>query len=293
MKKYIFLDNWVFSRLTDDNFFKKLSSFLKANDYTILLTSQLITEIYNPNWENSAERDRGLKAADFISKHSCVIVETTKIFELEYSSFPKNLNIIPVDFDFNKVEDNLRLETFLGLLRRNQVFLDQGKDIGRWDVNLRDVKGKWFDDVDGIIQHAIQDGTLKKDPNGNFIKDSGQKEVFLTSLDLRLVENVDVSLFLAKASKYRNKTGKLSRMRGARITSLCIWYTYIEIDETNKLKRSGSDIVDYLHLSLIPYCSAFTVDNTMYKLLGYVGRDINISNCKIYTPQTLEEAISI
>jgi len=292
MAKYIFLDNWVLSHLVDVEFANRLSNFIRKRDYAILITRELMAELYNPKWEEAGNRDRGFIAANFIGAHPSVIVHPIKVFESEYLHFPKNINTIPVELDLMTIKYELRAQALLGVLRRDSLLLEQGIDIEKWSNDLMGMKKAWLDDVKRIIDHAVQNGMLKQDDREEFIVDIKEKEVALTSLDLRLFDNLDIDLFLKKALSRKNRTGKPPRLRGTRIISLCHWYTYIEVDKSNKLKQQGSDIVDYYHLGLIPYCSAFTVDINMYRLLGYVAKDIDISHCDLYTSGTLDEAIA-
>jgi len=266
MDKYIFLDNWVFSRLTDASFTSRLSGFIRKRNYTILLTSTLLTELYNSKWQEAGDRDRGLKTVDFISNHPSVIVDPKKVFDAEYLRFPKNLNIIPVELDLKEIKDEFRLQSLLGILRRDPIFLNQGKDIEKWSNDLKKMKDSWLEKAKQNIDQALQDGILKQNEKGDFIVDIAAKEVALTSLDLRIFDGADTQSFINNASFTQKKTGKLPRLRGTRIISLCHWYTFIEVDKANKLKQQGSDIVDHYHLGLIPYCSAFTVDtNRLYR----------------------------
>jgi hypothetical protein len=292
MGKYIFLDNWVFSRLLDTSFASNLSAFIRKRNYTILVTNTLLTELYNSKWQEAGDRDRGLKTVNFISNHASVIVDPKKVFDTEYLHFPKNLNLIPIELDLKAINDELRFETLLGLLRRDLPFLNQGKDIDKWSISLKEIKRTWLNDVKRIIDHALQNGILRQNEKGEFIVGNEEKEIALTSLDLRLFDNVDTQSFLSKVSIRKEKTGKLPRLRGTRIVSLCYWYTFIEIDKVNKLKQQGSDIVDHYHLGLLPYCSAFTIDTNMSRLLQYIAKDVDISHCDLYSPRTLDDAIA-
>ncbi len=292
MDKYIFLDNWVFSKLLDDSFSHRLSAFIRKRNYTILLTRELVTELYNPNWQEAGYRDRGLKVASLVDNCPCVIVHPKKVFNSEYDNFPKNLNIIPIELDLKTIKDGFRPEALLRVLRRDSQLLEQGIDIEKWSNDLKVDKDSWLDSANQITNNALENGTLKQNEAGEFIVGDKEKEVFLTSLDLRIFDNLNIDAFLAKALARKNKTGKLPRLRGTRITSLCHWYAYVEIDKANRLKRQGSDIVDYYHLGLLPYCSAFTVDTSTSRLLEYIAKDVDISHCDFHTPKTLDEAIA-
>jgi hypothetical protein len=292
LERYIFLDNWVLSRLTDEKFRDNLSTFIKEGNYTIILTTALMSELYSPKWAEAGNRDRGLNALSFICKCPCVIVEPIKVFRAEYEHFPKKLNTIPIELDLKSFESKERLELLLGLFHRDALFLNQGIDIEQWSKKIRDGKNAWLDDVSMIIKHALHDGRLNQNEQGKFIRldDEKDKETFLLSLDLRIFDNPNIDGFLNKMAKGANK-GRLPRLWGVRITSLCFWYAYINIDKSNKLKQQGSDIVDFYHLGLIPYCLVFTVDTNMFRLLEYVARDIDISRCDLYTPKTICSAV--
>jgi len=292
MDKYIFLDNWVLSHLSDDLFSSRLSAFIRYKKYTLLLTRELLTELYNPNWHEVGDRDRGFQTASFINNHPSVIVFPKKVFDTEYLHFPKGLNVIPIELDLKDIKEHLRQETLLRLLRRDTLFLEQGIDIEKWSQDLKETKSAWLNDARRIVEDALKNGTLQRDRKGNFITGDGEKEILLTSLDLRIYDFPDIDSFLHKGLAYKKRTGRVPHLRGTRVISLCHWYAYVEVDNANKLKQQGSDIVDYYHMGLIPYCSAFTVDTNMYRLLENVSKDIDISRCELYTPKTLEEAIA-
>ena len=105
MDKYIFLDNWVFSHLTDASFSSRLSVFIRKRNYTILLTSTLLSELYNAKWQEAGDRDRGFKAVSFIRNHPSVIVDPKRVFDSEYIHFPKSINVIPIELDLKEIKD--------------------------------------------------------------------------------------------------------------------------------------------------------------------------------------------
>ena len=74
-------------------------------------------------------------------------------------------------------------------------------------------------------------------------------------------------------------------------SSLCFWYAYIDTDRAFPLKKRGSDIGDFFQMSLIPYCSAFTVDDTMVRLLHRVMTDVNCE-CEICNHKILNVKIN-
>ena len=83
--------------MLDVSFSKHLSAFIRKRNYTILLTRELVTELYNPNWQEADDRDRGCKAARFIGNHPSVIVHPKKVFDSEYLHFPKTSMLFPLN----------------------------------------------------------------------------------------------------------------------------------------------------------------------------------------------------
>jgi len=284
MTKYIFLDNWVLSKLHNDEYAHTLSSLITKNQYTILVTSSLIAELYNPKWEEAGELDRGLQAAKFFSNYPCVIVDPIKVFEEEYKFFPDNLSSLPVALDLKVMTPELRLMSILGLLRRDQIFLDQGKAAAKWQEGINKHKKIWLLTVKDIIENAKRAGYLEEDNFHNLKSTKGNLEVFLLSLDLRLVSNYDSEDFSKKLAEIKRRGIRLPKMIGARTTSLCFYYAYVDIDPTNRIRNKGSDIVDIYHFGLLPYSAAFTVDNDMQKVLKRVTKEMDMNRCSIITP---------
>lgn len=168
----------MLSRLSDDSFSSCLSAFVRQRNYTILLTRELLVELYNPNWLDAGERDRGFQIASFVSKHPSVIVFPKKVFDTEYLNFPKNLNVIPVELDLKEIKEHFRQETLLRLLRRDALFLEQGIDIEKWRQELKETKNAWLNDTGQIIDNALTSGTLQRDQKGNFITGKDEKGIF-------------------------------------------------------------------------------------------------------------------
>ncbi len=291
MTEYIYLDNWVLSRLSNRNFFDRLSTFIDDNRLSIILTSALLGELYNPGWKTAKFVERGDNTAKFLSQHSCVIVDPKKLFQLEYENFPSLLKEIPINFDLNIFTEDIRYETLLRLLRRDKLFLDQGKDISQWQIGMKEHKLSWISSVGEIIKNAVKNEYLKQDEKGSYYCKKENKELFLLSLDMRLIDNCDLDSLIMRMRSIKTNKGILF-LRGIRVTSLCFYYTYVSIDPTNRPKQKGSDIVDIYHFGLIPYCKIFTVDSGMYKIFSKVSKDIDISNCKLLSPQLLEELIN-
>ena len=287
MIKYIFLDNWVFSSLNNDEYARILASLITKNQYTILVTSSLIAELYNPKWEEAGELDRGIHAAKFLSNHPCVIVDPIKVFEEEYKFFPDSLSSLPVALDLKAMSPELRLMSILGLLRRNKIFLDQGKDVQKWQEGINKHKKTWLLTVKDTIENAKRAGYLEEDKFHNLKCPKGNCEVFLLWLDLRLVSNYASDDFSKKLAEIKRRGGRLPKMIGARTTSLCFYYAYVDIDPTNRIRIKGSDIVDIYHFGLLPYSAAFTADTDMQKVLKRVAKEMDISHCSIFTPNMI------
>lgn len=291
MPKYIFLDNWVYSLLNDAEFERRLSAFLSHEGYTVLVTSLSFVELYNPNWEQAGEKDRMYKAANFLSKHPSVIVHPNKIYEAEIHSYPYPLASIPVELALRNISSEFRAPAVLAFLKGEEAFVQQGKSIQQWHDGYKQLKDGWLSDVENIIEHAIQTGYLKRDNKGNFIELPQLKEQFLLSLDFRMVEPNQIDSLLQKiVEKARSDTE--SHLTAIRLLSLCFWYAYINVDPASKMRRNGSDIGDFYHISLLPYCAAFTTDGSMCRMLKRITEPFVPTNCEVITRQKLEEILS-
>jgi hypothetical protein len=291
MSKYIFLDNWVYSLLNDAEIEHRLSAFLKHRGYTILTTSLSQVELYNPNWENAGEKDRMKKAANLLSKNPSVIVNPQKVYVAEIESYPDQASTLPVELDLSAISDKVRESTLLKFLRGDEIFVKQGKNIKNWSENYAKIKTDWFKNVDNIIEHACKSGYLKRDSKGRFIELQENKELFLLSLDFREVNPELIDALIAKRVE-RSKKRKPMPLTAVRLSSLCFWYAYIDIDQANKMKNKGSDIGDFYHISLLPYCAAFTADGSMYRMLQRIREPIAPVNCEVITKQKLTEYLS-
>jgi len=291
MPKYIFLDNWVYSLLTSAETERRLTAFLRHQDYTVLTTTLSLVELYNPNWESASEKDRMNRAAHFLSKNSSVIVSPQTVYTAELESYPNPISTLPVELDLGDISDELRAPTLLRFLKGDEIFVKQGKDIKSWSENYRHIKADWLNDVDYIIEHACRNGDLKRDSKGRFVELKQHKEQFLLSLDFRQADREDVDALLAKLVE-RSKKGEQARLTAIRLSSLCFWYAYVDVDRANKMKRNGSDIGDFYHISLLPYCAAFTADGSMHRMLRRIREPIIPVNCEVITKRKLEEYLS-
>lgn len=291
MPKYIFLDNWVYSRLTDAENERRLSAFINHKGYTILITTLSFVELYNPNWEKAGEKDRMNRAAHFLSKHPSVIISPEKVWQAETKSYPNPLSLLPIDLDLQNISNQLRAPTLLSFLKGDDLFIKQGKSIELWQAEYEQIKGTWLNTVGNIIEQACQSNNLKKDENGRFIELQKYKEQFLLSLDFRIADPNDIDSLL-KILIEKSKKGEKFRLTAVRLSSLYFWYSYIYIDQANKMKHNGSDIGDFYHISLLPYCSAFTTDGSMYRMLKRIVEPIVPTGCEVITPYKLDKILS-
>jgi hypothetical protein len=261
------------------------------DSYTILITTLSFVELYNPNWEKAGEKDRMNRAAHFLSKHPSVIISPEKVWQAETKSYPNPLSLLPIDLDLQNISNQLRAPTLLSFLKGDDLFIKQGKSIELWQAEYEQIKGTWLNTVGNIIEQACQSNNLKKDENGRFIELQKYKEQFLLSLDFRIAEPNDIDSLL-KILIEKSKKGEKFRLTAVRLSSLCFWYSYIYIDQANKMKHNGSDIGDFYHISLLPYCSAFTTDGSMYRMLKRIVEPIVPTGCEVITPYKLDKILS-
>jgi len=289
MSRYIFLDNWVLSLLRDRKTKARLTAFVKSYDFTVLLTSLSMVELYNPGWQRAETEDRGAAAARFLANVPCVIVDPQRVWEKEVAAHLTQLQALPLQLDLSDFSVNVREEILLRILRRDEFFLKMGIDIQAWSLDYEEIKKSWPSDVANIIDKACGRGHLKRDKAGRFTELEETKEVFLFSLDFRHADGYDVDTILVDVLR-RMQAGR-QRITAVRLGSLCFWYSYVDIDMANRPKLRGSDIGDIYHISLMPYCSAFTTDGTMHRTLQRV-RDRGVPmNCPVWTKHLLEEQL--
>jgi hypothetical protein len=288
MPNYLFLDNWVLSKYAQRERHALLSAFIQRGNYTILLNSLAFTELYNPGWNMAQGEERADRVVAFLIQHPCVIVDPVNVFRAELLTYPEHIQELPVALDLANIPAQQRHDSLLGFLRRDSAFLAQGKDIQEWVAGMERLKATWLETVDAIIADASAKNALRRDRSGRFIDLPDCKEALLLSLDRRHLGHLSaiereslgpdiISLMM----------GGLAQLPAIRLTSLCFWYAYIDIDKTNPMKRQGSDISDFYQMSLIPYCSTLTTDNTMYRLLQRIHRDVPFP-CSILNKDLLD-----
>lgn len=290
MHKYIFVDNWVYNLFDDFIFKQQLIDYINNNGLIVILSSFSFVELYNPGWLKYQKNDRTSKAVEFYSKVPCVIVDQKKIWKAELRNKLNKLHELPIELDISRIEPKLRSEVLLRFLHADELFLSQGKDIRQWAIEYKRIKYSWFNACENIITNAVTTGCLYRDNNGNFINTKETKEIFLYSLDFRTSTKNEVDEILAEHLKLRKK-GKSLGLTSIRMSSLLFWYLYIAIDQSSRIKQQVSDVGDFYNLSLLPYCSFFTVDSSMLCLLSRFNKNEERIQCDILDKNNLLKVI--
>jgi hypothetical protein len=288
--KYIFLDTWVYKKLTNSQFERQLTEFVNAMGYTVLTTPLSFVELYNPGWQDVNQCDRVRKTAEFLSHVPCVIVRPEKVWRAEMEAGLSPLEALPIELNLQDLPKAHGAPALLLLLRRDPTCVEQGFDFALWCADYSAQKTSWLGDVERIIENACANGCLKCDNTGKFVELELYRELFLFYLDLRLACPEDASRIRERLAQQR-QTGQQTQLTAVRLTSLCFWYSYVNVDNARKMKRSGSDIGDFFQISLLPYCAAFTVDRTMDGMLRRIPESIRPVNCEMFTSQSLMRQI--
>jgi len=289
MTRYLFLDNWVFDLLRKPRFEAGLVKLIKSEGFTVVITSLSMVELYNPGWQGAGESERGAVAARFLARVSCVIVNPWRVWEAEGGAHLAPLPELPFALDLADLPEKLREAALLGFLRRHDLFLQQGKDIQAWSLEHEEAKNAWLQDVETIIEGACREEYLKRDKRGRFTWSEITRELFLFSLDCRHVNRSDVDAILTSVA--RRKQEGPTRLTAIRLSSLSFWYTYVDIDKGAQPKRAGSDLADHAQISLLPYCSAFTTDGTMAKMLRRIRERVVPLECELMSRSDLQEKV--
>jgi hypothetical protein len=289
MKKYIFLDNWVYSKLTNSEFERRLTAFIKDNGYIVIFTIVSLVELYNPDWKNSGVKDRTERTAFFLSNVPCVIIDPIKIHTAEIQAYFSPLDVLPINLDLCNIPSYFRAKAVLNIFRHELLPIDI-EGIETWSDQYIKEKEEWLDNKNRIIGGALEKGNLRKDKHGQFKDLEELKQQFLFSLDFREVDPRDIDSILAKLTE-RTDNRQPFGLTSIRIWSLCFWYLYIDIDNKNKIKIGGSDFGDLYQLSLLPYCAAFTLDGSMYKLLHRAFDNARPISCALIREKELNEIL--
>ncbi len=291
MRRYIFLDNWVLSNYTKGDNQNLLSAFIYENNLTVIINTLSLIELYNPGWQQSQGEDRTIKATEFLSRHSSVIVDPVKVFKAEIQEYPNRLKDLPIELDLDSISIQHRKQSLLMFLRGDNIFAEQGKDIRIWDENYKRLKSTWIDDITKIIDDACQKGSLIRDKKGQFCQLEMYKEKFLLYLDRRHFGHFSADEIEKIGSKIVELfMGGLSQLPSIRFTSLCFWFAYVQTDRTHPMAKKPSDIGDFFQMSLVPYCSIFSTDNTMCWLAQRIKQQMDYT-CKVVNKKDLDTII--
>lgn len=291
MSNYIFLDTWVLSDYIKEGKQHLLSELIRRNRYTILINGLSAVELYNPGWQHVESSDRTIRVASFLSQHSCAIVRPERVFKSEIESFPAKLEQLPIALSLDEIPAQDRLPALLSVLRGEAFLLEHGIDIKRWVTDYNNLKTTWPEDIERIIEHSCASGVLTRDKNGLFINLERSKEKFLTTLDRRHFSHFSSEERQLLGTKIINLClGSTKDLPAIRFSSLCFWYTYIDKDKSYPMKRKGSDIGDFFQMSLIPYCAAFTLDNTMHRLARRIMNEAHFA-CMIYDRKAFDSLL--
>lgn len=294
MSKYIFLDNWALSDFTKPDRQPYLSKYLEKNQFTVIIDSLSLTELYNPGWKNAQVADRTARATDFLSRHPVIIVDPVKLFRAEIENYPSPVQNLPIELDLEILPVKHRKQTLTLFLQGDPLSTNQGKDIKVWSQNYEKLKSDWLKDIDNIIDKASDSGLLTRDKAGKFTQLEIEKEKFLLTLDRRHFAHFDaverdnlgtkiVELFISEIAK----------LPAIRFTSLCFWYAYIQIDKTHPISRAPSDIGDFFQMSMIPYCTGFTTDNKMQWISSRIFGEYTQYPCAILNRENLDKEIGL
>jgi hypothetical protein len=286
MPKYIFLDTNILSDYTKKHKFNALSQFVQRNDYTIVVNSLLLVELYNEGWEGGDDDERGARIVRFLGSQHCVIVDPMKLWHHEFSALPERLKRMPIELDLDCIPDLPKAHALLNFLRRGQIFLDMGKDIAEWANNYSAAKQGWLSDKQRIIENGCNQGHLQLEADGRCTV--LERQQFLASLDLRLypTEGGKVS----DTEFHRYLTG-LSHMRAVRLTSLAFLYKYIEYDPQAKPRDDGSDLGDIYFMSVLPWCAVYTTDKNMLATVRQAALEAKCTSCRILGRKDLDSEL--
>jgi hypothetical protein len=285
LAKYFFVDNWVLGRLSNSDYYDRLVRYILDGDYTVILNSLSLTELYNPQ---PNENDRVELACEFYSQVPCVVVDPHKVKLAEADNLLNPLDELPIELDLSLTAPSERKLILLDFLRGGTFSQEQNIDLSVWSDQYKKEKLKWLIAVDEIIVSALLDGNLKKDKKGIFRKSLADRELFLLSLDLRLADPNRIDLLI----QYRQLKKDNTQSSATRFASLLFWYLYVDEDSSNKIKHGGSDIGDIHQMTLIPYCTVFTLDKAMCRLVRRIEKEAQIISCKILTKPLLDAEIS-
>jgi hypothetical protein len=292
MPSYIFLDTWALIDFTKPDRAPLLAGFPARRHYTVILTSSLLTELYNSEWQGRGEKERVARIITFLNTQHCVIVDPFHIWRAEFEMYPRLLAAPRLELDLDAIPGVPRGEALLRFMRRDQVFLDMGKDIAAWAASYERLKRDWPTDMKGILQNACDHEYLHRDRRGRYANVGDDKALFLASLDMRTYHDLRPAHLRTVPGDFESLAIGSPRLRGVRLTSLAFWYKYVEVGVGRTAQVRGSDIGDIYHATLMPYCDVFTVDGKMEHVIKQATSETS-GLCRILTHGTLDAAIRV
>ncbi len=290
MSGYIFLDTWVYSSLSDEDVRRRLARYIRANAYTVLVTSLVLVELYNRRWAEGGEKERGGLAVRFLSEVPSVVVDPPTVWKAECASHLEPLDHLPIELDLHELPVSVRAESLLRFLQADDFFISQGKDIRRWADQYDKAKADWPNEVQCILAQAHDQGYVPSaatDPKEARV----MREQGLFSLDLRHADPSAIDSILSSRYSRRN-VPESWRLTGVRTSSLCFWYWYVEEDPANRIRHAGSDFGDLCHASLFPYCKVLTTDRSMGRVLHRVRETAPSVSCEVVDRTELERYLN-
>lgn len=296
MPKYIFLDTWLLDDYTKADKVDTLAVFIARNQYTVVISSLLLTELYNEKWEGEGEKERGWRIVNFLSGQQYVIAHPEAIWQQEFQSYPNHVKRLPIEPDLDHIPTIPRAQALLRFLRRDQIFLDMGKDIATWATGYKDAKTSWLADAAAVIEDGITSGELIRDGKGHVTaRDDALKQQYLFRLDMRLCEGIsydgshisDDVLQPYIEGVFRDKI----LLRAVRLTSLAFWYQYVGFDPTFRPKQGGSDLGDILYTSFIPWCATYTTDSKFIAAVRQAAVEAKCTSCKILSRDDIDREL--
>lgn len=263
--KYIFLDTFVLSYLTNEKYIWKLLKFLESNNYIVLLSSLHLVELYNPHPDKNS---RIHNIARFFQKAKFVIVDQQDVIDSEYNLYPRKLYNLKIRLKshelFNNLSDINRECLVYELFKHGLP--DYGVPLKEWVQSYSEIKNKWESDVELIIKDSKDKKILK-----DVIKFSQYLDFRLVKEIVTIYESIEKGENIHITKKQSDLITKYKHgvMRGIHLSSLVFWYDYVR----SRKKIKGSDVGDIYFSILFPYCHEVIADKSRFDCLRQIKKD--------------------
>jgi hypothetical protein len=274
--EYLVLDTWALCDFTRGSLANNLSNLVNELNLTILVDSYTLVELYNPGWFRMRFVDRTRAASEFLVDHRSCLVAPQQLLLEEVRAFPSRRERIPIATDLHSLHWSTREYLLGGLFRRDDGLVSYGLDLQAWAKDYKLSKGRWPATVQAIINEATSAGLLRNAKDGTIDVAGSDKEAFLRYLDRRFLKfehhrDTGRQRLLTLAENVRDLShGATAQLPAVRLTSLAFWHAYIQADKAFLMPCRGSDLGDIYRFALVPYCSYFTVDSAMDRVLKRV-----------------------